>query len=240
MNKSYKKSALISLGLTATLFGGNALADVQTLVGTNVTFQYDDDLLGLYGTPTVAGNSLIFTPTTFNVQSTNGQGIVQTSSTVNVQIFANAGFNFPAVMLEESGDYALIGSDAQVAVGGQIRAYDLLNPLPNSLHLTDNIVASAPLTTTTSLAPYSTTNWNASASLVLPTAWSAGGVNLTIENILLASTSFAGSSAFLEKKFLGTAVVITAVPEAQTYGMMLAGLGLVGWMAGRRRRNLVA
>lgn len=28
---------------------------------------------------------------------------------------------------------------------------------------------------------------------------------------------------------------VAAVPEAQTYGMMLAGLGLVGWVAGRRR-----
>jgi hypothetical protein len=30
---------------------------------------------------------------------------------------------------------------------------------------------------------------------------------------------------------------ITAVPEAETYAMMLAGLGLVGWSARRRTRN---
>jgi hypothetical protein len=28
---------------------------------------------------------------------------------------------------------------------------------------------------------------------------------------------------------------VAAVPEAQTYAMMLAGLGMVGWVAGRRR-----
>jgi hypothetical protein len=30
-------------------------------------------------------------------------------------------------------------------------------------------------------------------------------------------------------------MMITAVPEAETYAMMLAGLGLVGFMARRRR-----
>jgi hypothetical protein len=33
------------------------------------------------------------------------------------------------------------------------------------------------------------------------------------------------------------AVAITAVPEPETYALMLAGLGLVGWMARRQRRN---
>jgi hypothetical protein len=30
-------------------------------------------------------------------------------------------------------------------------------------------------------------------------------------------------------------VMVTAVPEAETYAMVLAGLGLVGFMARRRR-----
>jgi hypothetical protein len=33
------------------------------------------------------------------------------------------------------------------------------------------------------------------------------------------------------------AVAITAVPEPETYALMLAGLGLVGWMARRQRRQ---
>lgn len=33
------------------------------------------------------------------------------------------------------------------------------------------------------------------------------------------------------------AVAITAVPEPETYALMLAGLGLVDWMARRQRRN---
>jgi hypothetical protein len=31
---------------------------------------------------------------------------------------------------------------------------------------------------------------------------------------------------------------VNLVPEASTYGMMLAGLGLVGFMASRRRKSI--
>jgi hypothetical protein len=44
-----------------------------------------------------------------------------------------------------------------------------------------------------------------------------------------------GSGEFTGNILNGTAFSVTAVPEASTYGMMLAGLGLVGFMA--RRRN---
>jgi hypothetical protein len=32
-------------------------------------------------------------------------------------------------------------------------------------------------------------------------------------------------------------VAVTAVPEPEAYAMVLAGLGLVGWMAGRRKQS---
>lgn len=235
----FKKTGVAVLGLSAVLLSGNALAAVQTLIGTNVTYVYDDALMGLYGQPILSGDSLIFTPTSFKAQSTNGQGIVQTSSTINVKVYANANYNLSVFNLTELGDYSLIGSDAQVAVGGQIRLFDLANPPPPAANqLTDPITATALLTVTTTLANYQTTNWQANAAIAVPTNWS-NGVNLTIENILLASTTQLGSAAFVEKKFVGNSVVITPVPEAETYAMMLAGLGLVGFMARRGARMVV-
>jgi hypothetical protein len=44
-----------------------------------------------------------------------------------------------------------------------------------------------------------------------------------------------GSGEFTGTTLNGTAFTVTAVPEASTYGMMLAGLGLVGFMARRRK-----
>lgn len=232
MNILIQKAALLSLALAVLPLASPAQAAIQTLVGPNVTYQYDDALVGLFGLPSLSGNSLIFTPTNFKAQSHNGAGIASATGTIHVKIFANAGFLFPSISVHEKGDYYLIGSDAQVAVGGQIRAFSLSNP--HAPHVTDPIVATAPLTVTTSLSSFSTTNWEANATVNTPTSWSTDGVNLTIENILLAYTASPGSSAFIEKKFVGTAIVITPIPEADTYAMMLAGLGLIGWMTRRR------
>jgi hypothetical protein len=227
---TFKKAGVAVLGLSVVLLSGNALAVVQTLVGTNVTYVYDDALMGLYGQPFLSGDSLVFTPSNFQALSTDG-GFVQTSSTINVKVYANTNYTLSAFNLTELGDYSLIGSDAEVAVGGQIRLFDLANI---SNQLTDPITATAPLTVTTTVGNYQTTNWQANAAIAVPTNWS-NGVNLTIENILLASTTQVGSAAFIEKKFVGNSVVITPIPEAETYAMMLAGLGLVGFMARRTR-----
>jgi hypothetical protein len=227
---TFKKAGVAVLGLSVVLLSGNALAVVQTLVGTNVTYVYDDALMGLYGQPFLSGDSLVFTPSYFQALSTDG-GFVQTSSTINVKVYANTNYTLSAFNLTELGDYSLIGSDAEVAVGGQIRLFDLANI---SNQLTDPITATAPLTVTTTVGNYQTTNWQANAAIAVPTNWS-NGVNLTIENILLASTTQVGSAAFIEKKFVGNSVVITPIPEAETYAMMLAGLGLVGFMARRTR-----
>lgn len=231
--KLFKRPGVAVIGISAALLSFNALAAMQTLTGTNLTYVFDDSLMGLYGTPTLSGDSLVFTPSSFIAQSTNGQGIVMTNSTINIKVYANPNYNFSTLSLKETGDYSLIGNDAQVAVGGQIRAFDLANAL--SPQLTNSIAATTPLNITTTLGTYQTTNWEANAAVTVPANWS-NGVNLTIQNILLASTTQLGSAAFIQKKFVGVSVILAPVPEAQTYAMMLVGLGLVGFMVGRKRR----
>lgn len=228
--KRVKKMAL-GIFLLGQAISGAAYSASVTLAGTNVDFKFDDTLLGLFGPASVSGNSLYFTPVDFDAKSSNGAGYAFTNDTMNIKMTVHPGWSFSSIGLTERGDYLLLGSGTTAEVAGQIRVFDIASPL---IELTDSIEATSPL----NLPGVPTHNWTANAAVDL-SAWnSAQTVNVTVENLLLASSSGASSVAFVEKKFLGLTPIFTAVtpvPEAETYAMMLAGLGLVGWAARRRR-----
>lgn len=215
---------LLSQALT-----GAAYAATVTLTGNNVDFTFDDAMMGLFGQPQIAGDTLFFTPTNFEAQSLNGAGLGFTRDTVNIKVTAHSGWNFDSVNLLERGDYLLLGSGSTADVTGQIRVFDTAMPLTE---LTDSITTTGPL----NMAGVPTKNWNANASVDV-SAWNnATMLNVTIENLLLASTSAPSSLSFVEKKFAGLTLVTTPVPEADAATMMLAGLGLVGFVVARRKR----
>jgi len=225
------KTLTAGIILLGQAFSGVALAASVTLTGTTVDFTFDDAMLGLFGPANVSGNSLYFTPTDFEAQSLNGAGFALTNDTMNIKVSAHSGWAFSSIGLVEKGDYLLLGSGGTVDVAGQMRVFDVAAPL---VDLTDSIVSSSPLTQ----VGLPTHNWTAEASTDL-SAWnSAQAINVTIQNLLLASTSATASLAFVEKKFVGLSVVTAPVPEAETYAMMLAGLGLVGFAAYRRQSKI--
>lgn len=230
MKKLFKTIGACTLLASASLAGSALAADV-TLQGTNVRFIYDDALLGLFGAPAVSGNTLEFAPTGFSVESVAGAGYALTNSTVNVRIIADPGYQLSAVNLFESGAFALAGAGSFVEVTGQIRVFDLNDPIDNEV--TSNIAATL-----------GSAVWTANAGVTVPTVdWrSQGGVvsglQLTIENLLIANTIATDSLASLQKNFISAGIVVSPVPEAHTYAMLLAGLGLVGFMARRRSANI--
>ncbi len=223
----------IGIFLFGQAISGIAYAAPVTLAGNTVDFNFDDALLGLFGPANVSGDSLYFTPSDFSARSMNGAGYAFTHDTMNIKVSARDGWSFSSIGLAERGDYLLLGAGSSAEVTGQIRVFDLAHPLADR---TANIAASNPL----NLAGVPTHNWVAGAAVDLADWNSTRAVNVTVENLLLAATDTASSLAFVEKKFLGLTPVttsVTPVPEAETYAMMLAGLGLVGWAA-RRRRTL--
>jgi hypothetical protein len=210
---------------------GTAFAASVTLAGNTVDFTFDDTLLGLFGQPGLSGDTLYFTPVDFKSQSLNGAGYALTSNSLGIKLTAHSGWSFSSVDLAEKGDYLLLGTGSQAAVSGQLRAFDAAHPLAD---VTASIQTGNPL----DQIGLATHNWTSQTALDL-SAWTAAQtINVTVENILLASTGTASSVAFVEKKFVALTpamLAVTPVPEADTYAMMLAGLGLVA-LAGARRR----
>ena len=60
---------------------------------------------------------------------------------------------------------------------------------------------------------------------------------MTMLNMLTSGLGYVNvhTSTFTGGEVRGQLIQVTAVPEPETYALMLAGLGLVGWVASRRR-----
>lgn len=214
--------------LLSQAVSGAAFAASVTLSGNTVDYTFDDTLLGLYGPASLSGDTLYFTPVDFRAESLNGAGFALTNDTMNIRVTAHDGWLFSNIGLVERGDYLLLGGGSTAAVAGQIRVFDVAAPLTD---VTASILPSGPL----DQSGLPTTNWDAAATVDLSAWTDARTVNVTVQDLLLASTSAASSVAFVEKKFVGLTAGVAPIPEAQTYAMMLAGLGLVGWKLRRRR-----
>lgn len=239
--KKIKKIGTTLFIAAVAFLSGQAIAASVTVSGNTVSFTFDSALTGLFGTPTVFGDSLYFTPTTFQALSSNGAGYSVTKQTFNVAVNANTGYQVTRASLTEEGDYYNINTQFArgegVAVGGALILRDLESPIRNKA--SSSIFAAEPFTATTTLGNFATSNWTAAANLAVPLGWGGAdgivsGVNLTIQNILIAGSFSAASSAFIEKKFAGIEIITTPIPEPEAYVLFLAGLGLVGFIARRR------
>jgi hypothetical protein len=234
-----KNMLLKMLAGSALLLGSSAVpAAIITLNGTNVNFTYDDSLLGLFGAPTVSGDTIYFTPTNIKAISLNGAGSVIASSTVNVVVTAHQGVNMGALSLQERGDYSLSGEGSSVDLGGQLRAFDISNPL--------NVEDSSFITTSSDLTLNDGKfhNWVGTADIDLSTAlWvNTTSINMTLENVLTATTIDFPSTAFIEKKFAGVVVTVGGVPPSEVpvpvpAAAWLFGSGLMGLAGVARRRG---
>lgn len=215
---------------------GHAQAAPVTLDGASFSVTYDDALVGLFGMPTLSGNTLFFTPTSFKAVSSNGAGVSLASQTSNFDFLLkpSANLRLSSVDLSESGDYLMMGQNSFVNALGQMRVRNNANP---SMEIVSSIAPATPL----SLKDGINHNWAASANADLNgAAWNdVGSARVTLENILLAYTQAdtGPQLAFVEKKYAGITFNVSPVPEASTWSMMLLGVGMLGYLSLRRRNR---
>jgi len=70
----------------------------------------------------------------------------------------------------------------------------------------------------------------------LSKSWNSGLNTSVTLSLINRNTAAAGNDFAIDDVFLGTASTVTPVPEPETYALMLAGLGIVGAIAQRRRK----
>lgn len=195
----------------------------------------------LYGAPNIAGDTLDFSPVSFNSSSTGALGVDQTDGTLTMRIEALPGNSIPVLMIEEAGDYTLTGVGA--GTGAAITAYFYLDIIEVDGVSINPVKLSGQLTVTGGgqFGPSpaggiwtGNLSFDVSAALTannVPYVGGATKVTLTLDNNL-ATVSEAGTIATIAKKDAGVRIT---VPEPSSMGLAAACAGLVGFAIRRRR-----
>lgn len=181
---------------------------------------------GLFGSPTVSGNTFVFTPSAFRAESTaaNGNGFHFQDDRLEFTLEMNAGFKFDGIRIREFGDYGVFGADSYVGVTGTLFVYDLdgVNIYQDDLVITPG---------TPILSGFGA--WSGSAEVDTSTVAPAiSRVRIVLDNNIFAFSVAGQGGSFIEKKFVDAGIRIDIIPAPGALALM----GLGGLVATRRRR----
>ncbi len=218
INSNHARAAV--LGCALVLLSGGAAAGT-TLAGNNVSYQFDAGELGLFGSASVVGGNLVFTPAGFSADGTS----LFASETINITVLADAGYVLTGFGLQETGGYA--GDVENAYATGMFTAIDIEGTTGKQLPVSFNGVNGGG-------------TWTADALIALPASgWGGADGEVTSVTLTLSNQLFATGDASIWKNGVSISATALPVPEADTYAMLLAGLGLVGFMARRRAGHTV-
>lgn len=221
--------SMLTLALIAgSALGSAALADPlvpwSNPTGTAMSFSWSGggSDTGLFGSPTIVGDTFRFFPAAFRAQATSGGADIKYDR-LEVTLEALPGFNFTEIRITERGDYGIVGAGGQVSVSGTMFLNDLVLPRTKTGDL-----ATTPGSPITSGAGA----WQGAAAVDVSgdvPKWTK--LKLILNNNLIAIAGPSGV-AFIEKKVGDLAVDIEILPAPGS----LALLGLAGLATARRRR----
>lgn len=225
MKKTHTRAAMAAVGLAGVLLAGSASA--LTLAGSSgqISYSFDETALGLFGTASVVGDSLVFAPANFLAT-----GVAPAFQSVNITVTAGNGYLLSAFDLFERGGYSLPAQGDMVWLQGNFTALDIEGN--TDFTIASNIVGPA-------FVAGSQGNWQAGAALAVPAqGWGGGDGLVTSVTLTINNQLFAMGGGSIWKDAITLDAVVTPVPEARTYAMMLLGLGLVGLAVRRRAPRL--
>ncbi len=208
---------------------GDVAADDVTYVNIKENSGTDPEDLPLYGDPSAAGNSLVFSPSNYVASAEPSEGEFDTdntSATLTMQVVSNSDLPLASINIMEFGDTFLAGlgeAQALTAVaGGLFVSYDDGNGL-QTLPVGELSDVSFSLPDDSGLS-----EWTASVEINLAEL-NVTEVFVSFDNLVTAIAE-EGATAFIEKKVFK--ITTTVVPEPAS--VALIGLGAL-LIAGRRR-----
>ena len=229
-------------GLASAASYGNYSSPTGTVDFLNVA-----DTNGLFGTPTVSGDSLDFSPNAFEADCAVSATCPPTPHTVDdtltLQISANSGNFIEQIQLSEAGDTTLSSflsafASSSVTADVFIDILEIDGNSVNNVNANQQMVFTSGGTFDTNVEGSGTHTWTGSLLIDLGTiianaalTGEATLVELNISNTLTAFAENQAAARIEKKDFDGLA--ITVVPEPGT--AILMTLGLMGLSASSRR-----
>jgi hypothetical protein len=227
------KLVLVSAILALASTGANAAW--ISVSGTTVDFSFDDSFLSpLFGTYTVSGDTLSFSPVGFEAFQNGSVGFdFGNATTPEIKVMAKSGFALTELSLFEQGDYLRLedaSGETAVSVAGQF----IVNNNPTSITSTQPLnaaISSADFFN--GVAALETTTWNAENSVLLN---SVGYATAKVQNLLVAGVSNAGlNMAFIEKKLMNISADTVPVVVPAPGAVWLFGSAMAGFLVSRRK-----
>jgi hypothetical protein len=239
----FMAAALVVAGSAQSLTIGYADCDGAggTVTYTNISESSAD--APLFNAPYCAGNVLDFNPTGFEALQV-GAGGNSIDGQLNFSVVADSGHYVDTILLNEFGDYTLLGNDSGIWANAtmtvsleivELNQGNLTSGIPSLVNQQTSVQFEVPV----DISPAGTWSLSASYDLnqILLDAGEEPGAQTKQVNIVLDNTlsGWAGSSDYerITKKSMGVLAVTAAIPEPTA--AFLFSMGLLTLAA--RRKN---
>jgi len=228
---------LIAGAMVAAALPLGASAAMVTIDGDKFDISFDDSLLGLFGTPTIIGDLVVWNPSgspAFSAQTTAADSTAFTNSTFTLTVTADPGWWISGAAVGQDGTYFSFGTDSQVGVTGTL-SITAADPMGGLDTWSGNIAPTSPFVNGS--FPPVMVDWDA-ASPILDTD-NVAQAQVSIQSVLFA---YAGPLAGPKGAFIETTQVVLGmnmvpVPEPATWASMATGGILLGFALRRRNRK---